>query len=127
MPKTFEKHSIDQIELIANALMRAAGNFSGVLRELQAEGMGEVWIEWSRKHFDSLQLIAESARAASSMVEPQVIAKRAGVPSFYDKQGEKVERAAKLRKQRQASAGREPKAAPVSSPPKKRGRPKKNT
>lgn len=120
MGKSFEKQTTSQIEMTADALVRAAGHLTTSLQQMQQAGLSDAWIVWSRRHSDAVALIAGTARVAAGMIEEQIVSHGRGESSFYDRQSEKI--------QRQTEKNREKRAEErdtLQLPPPKRGRPRK--
>ena len=120
MGRSFEKHSIEQIEMARMSLARAEANFATAVTQMQSAKMKDAWIEWSRKHGESLALLAEAGRAAVTMIEGQVVSHLRGEPSSYERLKQKTGKYTERARQKRAAEH-----ATAKTPPKRPGRPKK--
>ncbi len=116
----FEVHTAEEIEVIADSLLRAAKHFADVLAEMQKSKLESAYIEWSKRHGLALALMAGSSRAAVSMIEEQIVSHRRGEPSFYSIQAARTSRKTERERER-----READQAAKGIAAATRGRPKK--
>jgi hypothetical protein len=115
---TYERKSKERITEFAEGLANAAAHLTQVVLQMNTNQMDNAVFTWVQRHTDAYDIVTAAAATCLAMMPKQIEAKKQGRPSIYETRMARSEKEAKAKKSRVTA---------TSSPPKKRGRPKKAT
>lgn len=108
------------VTLAADALKKAAEQFTQVALEMQQNGLEQALFPWNQRQDDCIELVLTLAGQCQVMLPSQILARQQQRPSRLEIVQERSRRDVAARNKRQAAAGGPPKLR------RKRGRPRKN-
>lgn len=121
MGHVFNKISIDQLVVSAEAISNVAAQLTSVIQQMQAAGMDEAFFRWAQRQWDSQDVMETLARSCVEDLPAQITAFKQGRPSMIAETKLKSARTVSQRLQRKKATGSE------SASKRGRGRPRKGS